>query len=83
MRAGILPQGEGARAISFSEPATTQRGVEHRGYCSCKVANRASTKALTKNRAGLSFTEEPHYAERAMYEKCRWEHVSACTHPCN
>lgn len=84
IRAGILLQGEGAGAISFSEPAVTQRGAEHSGYCSCKVANSALTKALTKNRPGLSFTEEQQLCQkRAMYEEHRWEHVSACTHPCN
>lgn len=47
--AGILLPGEGSAAISFSEPALTQRGAEHSGDRSCKVANSALTKALTKN----------------------------------
>ena len=65
IRAGILLQGEGARAISFSEPAITQHGAEHSGYCSCKVTNSALTKALTKNRAGLSFSEEPQLCQKS------------------
>lgn len=58
MRAGSFLQGEGAAAISFSEPAVTQRGAEHSGHRPCEVASSALTKALMKNRAGLSFTQE-------------------------
>lgn len=74
IRAGILLQGERAGAISFSEPVVTQRGAEHSGYPSCKVANSALTKALTKNKAGLSLTEEP--------QRCQKSHVArVCMHP--
>lgn len=65
IRAGILLQGEGAGAISFSEPAITQRGAEHSGYRSCRVTSGALTKALTKTRAGLLLAEEPQLCQKS------------------
>lgn len=55
---GSFLQGGGAGAVFFSEPAVTQRGAEHRGHYPHKVASSAPTKALMKNRAGLSLTQE-------------------------
>lgn len=63
---GIPLQGEGAGVISFPEPAITQHGAEHSGYPSCNVTNSALTKALKKNRAGLSFTEEPQLHQKSI-----------------
>lgn len=75
-----LSPGPRSRSSFLLKPAVAQRGAEHRGHHPCAVASRASAKALMRNRAGLSLTQELQLCQKSHGGRTQMG-ARVCTHP--